>query len=129
MSETKELELTAYGTTSIGALVAALEGCVQTATIQFDFCYTAPADFASYRGFYDHLAIGWNTGDWPRVAEFLPRLEATIGREYEGWKGGEYTMRDGTPIWVANRGETGYTAIVSLTVDEGTVVINTRYAG
>ena len=111
-----ELTATAFGTTSLGALIDALMGCEYGAKVQFDFCYLAPTALASYRGYYDHLALGWTEGsrDWPTVSDIVDRLQSAIGKEFEGWKGGEYTMDRDTPIWVANPGQTGSTGIVGI---------------
>ncbi len=111
----KELDLTFRGTTSLGSLIDALKECAPGAEVQFDFCYIVPTTLASYRGYYEDLALGWqDKGPTKTVAGLIEQLEGAIGDTYEGWKGGDYTMHRGSSIWVANRGEAGGTAIVGL---------------
>jgi hypothetical protein len=61
----------------------------------------------SYRGYYDELA-------------FEPVADTTVGAmleaareadctEYQGYKGGDYIMDSGTPVWLAHYGDTGET--------------------
>jgi len=59
----------------------------------------------SYRGYYDELAFepcGKITID-----EMLSAARSALGGVFNGYKGEEYTMFEHTPVWLANRGETG----------------------
>ena len=59
-----------------------------------------PADFWSYRGYYEDLAIGVTT--FPvTVGGWLAKLKEQIGKEHYGWKGGTYTVCEDTAVWVA----------------------------
>ena len=131
-----DLERTAFGTTSIGAVIAALERCAPSADVEFDFCYLRPTRLASYRGYYDHLALGWSdecvhdrdgkfVRHWPAVSDVLTELKGALGKTFEGWKGGQCTMGPTTPLWVANPGHTGGTGIVGVKATEGTVTLIT----
>lgn len=128
------LPLTIYGTTSLGALITALEAVDATKTVQFDFCYTAPTTLDSYRGCYDHLALGWTDAKtpsfdgtyWPTVAALLDVLRSGVGATYEGWKGGHYMMHRSTPLWVANPGQTGSTGIIGVH-DAYSIVLVTQW--
>lgn len=126
---TIQLAKTAYGTTSLGALIEGLLQCPPERSLQLDFCYLCPTTLASYRGYYEHLAIGWTSEfkDWPKVSEFTNMLQCATGTTFEGWKGGTYLMRLHTPIWVANRGEAGSTGIIGIEEDGGHVVLLTEY--
>lgn len=110
----KNLELSPFGTTKLGALIEALRFAPKDADVQFDFCYLSPTSVASYRGYYDHLALGWDAKAWPKVTAVLAELESAVGKTFEGWKGGNYRMSLETPLWVSNRGETGGTGIVAV---------------
>lgn len=71
---------------------------------------TLPAsELHSYRGFYEQLAIGFGQA-WPRspvyatVGELRAALQGAIGRTFEGWKGGDFTMSGDTTLWIAPEG-------------------------
>ncbi len=118
-------------TTSLGALIAALERCGADADVQFDFCYLRPTTLGSYRGYYDDLALGWTNesvsggGHWPKVSAVIAELKSAIGKTFEGWKGGSYTMSEKTPVWVANSGDSGGTGIVAIQNEGHTVILIT----
>lgn len=102
--------------------------------VMFDFVYFFPTSIDSERGDYSHLALGYETngcsGNGERkpfkVSEFLKFLEESLYKDFEGWKGGTYTSKSTTPIWVANPGEWGKTAVVGVKVMNGDAVIITK---
>jgi hypothetical protein len=59
----------------------------------------------SYRGYYEDLAFQ-PVRNIP-VGEMLAAARSALGATYEGWKGGENTMKGYTECWIANRGESG----------------------
>lgn len=127
--------MTVFETMSLGEVIDALRKAEPGAEVQFDFCYTAPSlEVHSYRGWYDHLAIGWEAAEqpkhngsyWPLASDLLAKLEAANGSTFEGYKGGSYTMSLGTPVWVANYRSTGNTAIDRIECDGNTVIIHTK---
>jgi len=126
-----KLQTTLYGTASLGEVIAMLERARLDADVQYDFCYLRPTDVDSYRGYYDHLALGWSDkseGDgeyWPKVPTLLARLRKAVGGTYEGYKGGSFIMDEDTPLWVANWSHSGGTGIVGMTIDDYTVVLHT----
>ena len=64
-----------------------------------------------------------------RVGELLEKLEqATDGRTYTGWKGGEYRYSDFSQLHIDNPGECSNTEIVGARLVDGIVVLSTRYA-
>lgn len=97
-------------------------------TVRFNFAYFKPTNFQSYRGYHDHLALGWEESDKEiTVAELLTQCRLAVNKSYAGYKGGEYTMTLATPLWVANRGNCHNTAIVGI-VDVGwQVIIETTF--
>lgn len=106
---------------NLGAFIEALEKQPQDHTVYFEFACADPTTFDSYRGIYAHLALGFTGGygaGTQKVSDLLAKAKACVGAEFEGWKGGEYTMGYETELWVANRGCTGDTAIVDV-VDHG----------
>lgn len=121
-----------------------------TKDVRFDFGYFFPTRLSSWRGSYDELAIEYMDGDEarelyaarqknkvknhklikePSVTEFLAMLNDAVGKEFTGYKGGEFTMGLNTPIWVANSGDGNNTAVVGV-IDEGYgVIVETRWCG
>lgn len=128
MAERIDLELTVFGTASIGAVIVALNHCKPEATVAFDFCYLSPTTLNSYRGWYDHLAVAWAPGShhpWPTVDQFRTGLRAAVGATFTGWKGGEYVMRAQTPLWVDAYGDASGTGIIAIEDSDGTVTLVT----
>lgn len=119
---------TIYGTTSLGALISELDRYLDDLVVAFDFGYLQPnGDVHSYRGFYDHLAIGYDDRcDDLTVKEFRDRLIWADGQVFVGYKGGSFEMNRDTPIWVAKVSEAHSTAIVGVRADCGQVIIETR---
>lgn len=88
----------------------------------------------SYRGYYEQLSLvidradpprAWTDNGWPSLAnvgELRARLQAALGEVFEGYKGGDYTMHDGTPLWVAEYGSTGG-HVVEVIEKDGAVVV------
>jgi hypothetical protein len=131
-----ELEQTIFGTAKLGAVIAALERADPEADVHFDFAYLRPTKVQSYRGFYDHLALGWSHASihdddgkflrhWPRAADLLTELKSAVGQTFEGYKGGRYCMDAEMPLWVDRWGEASSTAIKAASIDDGTVVLVT----
>ncbi len=102
----------------------------EEATVRFDFEYMNPTTMDSWRGVYSQLALGFKEiemGKEPKVSEFLKMLKETVGKTFEGYKGGDSVMKLETPVWVANYGNTGYTAIVDILDGEHTIYLITAH--
>jgi hypothetical protein len=103
--------------------------------VVLDFCGAYPTAVGSWRGAYSKPAIGWNFPQLrlpgerpPTVGEVVAELEeATDGRIYFGWKGGEYKFTRDQWLWVDNPGECTYTEITGVSVGEVQVIIHTAY--
>lgn len=70
-----------------------------------------PTGFASYRGYYSDLALDFTTKydaddftDIDTVGELLKEAKACIGKTFTGYKGGDFTMDETTPLWVSDYG-------------------------
>ena len=59
----------------------------------------------SYRGFYDELAF--KPKDNITVADMLSAAEFALNQTFDGYKGGEFTMNEYTPVWLADYGDRG----------------------
>ena len=93
---------------SLGELILKLEQVSdRTKPLELDFKSTVPTGVSSWRGDYAELAITFeaNHHPAPSVADFLATLTSAAGQRMEGYKGGEFRMSRGTPVWVANYGE------------------------
>ncbi len=109
----------------------------QDKNVCFDFEYAVPTGVSSWRGSYDELALTFDfTGyehfskDKPEpmtLTAFLKLLKETIGKEFTGWKGGEFVMGKTTPVWVANVGNSGNTGVVDVTSDDYSVTLITGH--
>ena len=98
---------------TLGEIVDVLKRKDPTWHVYYDFVQFAPEGIHSYRGYYDQIALGY--GHKPiTVAELLGLCQGAIGKDFEGYKGGTYTMHATTPVWVANYDESGSTAIVDI---------------
>ena len=114
---------------TLGELISALERKDEAKHVYFDFVYFAPDGVSSYRGDYSQLAITYSDGGAMLVGDFLSILREANGKEFTGYKGGQYLMHSNTPLWVANNGEAGRTAVVDVNDLDGAVVISTAKLG
>ena len=119
---------------TLGELILKLEPIVKNqkegeeATVRYDFEYLFPTSIDSWRGSYDELALNFETqGEEMKVSEFLKMLKNCIGKTFTGYKGGDFTMHKGTPIWVANYSHSGNTAVIDVVDNEYVVLLITGY--
>lgn len=106
----------------------------EEAVVVFDFEYMFPVDFESWRGSYAELALTFSSREHsdyslsaPTVSDFLDMCKKAVGSVHTGYKGGEYRMTINTPVWVANRGNSGNTALIDVVDDGYHVVLITGY--
>lgn len=59
----------------------------------------------SYRGYYDELAFAPMAQ--VTIGSMLEAAQSAVGATYTGWKGGEFTMGEWTPVHLAHIGSTG----------------------
>ena len=59
----------------------------------------------SYRGYYEDLAF--EPAENVTVGEMLKCAKEALGQTFSGYKGGDYTMKKYTTVWLANYGDTG----------------------
>lgn len=96
--------------------------------VVFDFEYAAPTGLQSWRGAYSELALTFDFEvDEMTLSAFTEMLRSAVGKTYEGYKGGGFTMTRKTPVWVANYGNSGSTAVIGVYDDGWQVVIQTGY--
>lgn len=104
--------------------------------VEFDFGTALPTQLDSWRGSYDEIALGYKLSGYDNNGEhfantkadkLLEHLKSAIGKEYEGYKGGDFTMDENTPVWVANYGHSGNTGVVGVLDSGYKLVIITAY--
>lgn len=129
MNDTDE-RLTLHGTISLGGLIRLLEKRPKDEEVRYDFGWFAPEGLDSYRGYYDHLALGYaeECDDIKdiTVADLLALLHQADGKTFEGYKGGTFRMALDTPVWVARWGECPGTGITGIYDREGTTYLRTE---
>lgn len=96
--------------------------------VQFDFGSAIPTTLDSWRGSYSELALGYELVGYDgdddanynsmKVEKLLKDLKSAIGKEFYGWKGGDFKMSENTPVWVDNSGNANNCAIVDV-LDKG----------
>ncbi len=124
---------------NLGKLLALLEQIPtehgsdkEPVTIEFDFGTAHPTGLSSWRGSYAEIAINYDLGGYDNnnadqfahtdLKDFVAWLRESIGKTYQGWKGGDFRMSSKTPVWVANDGNVGNTGVIGV-IDQGYVVI------
>lgn len=123
-NEPPEKDGTAWtGGKTLGWLIDAIEEGIKNdkdrneenpTEIRFDFP-AAPEDIDSYRGFYDHLAIGIDSeSKYTSAVDFLSTLKEAVGKTFTGYKGGDYTMNRNTPLWIDDYGDCSSCAVIGL---------------
>lgn len=74
------------------------------------------------------LALDYTeAADRMKVTDFLELCKNTIGATFHGYKGGQFTMSENTPIWVANYGNSGSTALIEVVDNNYQVILITGY--
>lgn len=77
-----------------------------------------PLGFAnphSYRG--DYMNLAFEPVRNIKVGDVLNACRFALGHTFEGWKGGDYTMKEHTDCWISRVGESGDNKIGPLLLD------------
>lgn len=85
---------------TLQSLIEALERAPADRVVPFGFGRPH-----SYRGFYDELAF--EPKENVTVGEMLADAKSAVGRTFQGYKGGDYTMDGWTHVWLAEYGCSG----------------------
>lgn len=128
---------------TLGQIIEKLEKCGLThgdknepKQVDYDFGTAVPTSLDSWRGIYSELALGYRLSGYDNdddhfahatAENLLSELKSAIGKEFEGWKGGEFTMDENTPVWVANAGNSGNTGIVDVIDCGWRIILMTAY--
>ena len=112
----------------LGQLIKQLESIPQDLPVYYDFCDLIPTKLDSWRGSYAELALGFDqpNGNNVNVEELLKECRSAIGKTFEGYKGGNYTMNVETRVWISNYGEGSHTGISHITDEDWCAIIHTK---
>jgi hypothetical protein len=139
IAESRKARMEQSDQLTLGELIAKLEpiaanqqGVIELhkheATVRYDFEYLFPTSIDSWRGSYAELALNYKTdGEEMFISDFLKMLKEAVGKTFEGYKGGEFLMDEDTPIWVANYGNSGNTAVIDVVNNGYCVILITAY--
>ena len=75
----------------------------------------------SYRGYYSDLAFE-KVEKKRTVKDTLEMVRGCLGERFQGWKGGDFYMNKGTPIFVAFEGSCG-DRIIDIDVKTGKITV------
>ena len=117
---------------NIGQVKEILSRAAGDSYVYYDFCNCVPTKIDSWRGIYAEPALGWcdigRSGDGTNitVSQLLDELKkATDGRTYHGWKGGEYSYNDKSPLHIDNPGDYSDTFITEIIDYDYCIIIYT----
>jgi len=113
MADQNVSELSA-GNMTLGQMIALLGLSKPESTVSYDFGGFVPTGLDSYRGFYNHLCLEYKQDGEVTVEALLTWCRQVDGKVLTGYKGGEFRMDKGTPLWAANYSECHGTAIVGI---------------
>ena len=127
--------MTLFDTLSIGELIQKLESFPdpkKDRKVYYDWLWTGvdPYPF-SYRGYYDHLSISVSKDENTcSLSVLIDELKKAVGKSFYGYKGGNYTMEEGTPVWASRWGNLGVCIIDARVLwDDGPVLLITKTEG
>lgn len=121
---------------TLGEIISKLKACNKYCPsgdekqVVFNFAGFYPTSLHSWRGIYAELAVGYSNENWknaPKISDAINMFESAVGRTYTGYKGGDFTMSNDTPVWVDNYGESHSTGIVDVLDLEIEIVLVTNY--
>lgn len=143
IKEERNKNFAASAQLSLGEIIKKIEKCGLTygndnepKEVYYDFGSAIPTNLDSWRGSYSELALGYALSGYDNrdshfnkitAHELLNDLKSAIGKTFVGWKGGDFIMDENTPVWVANRGNSGNTGIVDVVDDVWRIIIMTAY--
>lgn len=115
---------------TLGEIMFLLSRIDPEASVRYDFGPFVPTAINSYRGYYGQLAIGFAEpcgGTVITVQQLLIKCRDCVETDFEGYKGGAFTMHESTYVWVANWGKCHDTAIVGIIDQQNEAIIETAY--
>lgn len=87
--------------------------------LSFSWGSAYPRTIGSYRGYYEHVGIGYSGDHGGTFAGgFLEKMQDAIGSDMHGYKGGEYMIHRECEVWVACNGCTSNTRIIDVRMSQ-----------
>jgi hypothetical protein len=91
---------------TLGQLVDKLDGYVEEETKGQDHPVRCGFGAAmSYRG--DYSMVAFEPQADTRLGQMLGYARRALGATFTGWKGGDFEMKEDTPVWIAKDGDLG----------------------
>lgn len=116
------------GQLTIRQLISELERCSTDKPVYAAFdgssIISPLGDVDSYRGYYEQLAI--EPGGPARCEALADILIESLDKTFYGYKGGEFSMFDDTPVWVSEYGIASGDMVVGVEEKADMVVIFTK---
>lgn len=82
--------------------------------------------YSQYLGHYHPGHLGVSIVKVPLVSDLVHALQLCIGKEFEGYKGGQFAMTADTRIWVSRYGECSSVQIETIEVKNGHAELLTK---
>jgi hypothetical protein len=113
---------------TLGEVILLLKMQPQENIVKIDFLRESidlnPEGVDSYRGYYEDLSLDYQIESTEKtVKELLVIFENAIGKTFQGYKGGDFTMNSKTLVWVAQYGSCGRMLIDIQSKDGITLII------
>lgn len=110
---------------TLGRMIEAMKQANPDAVVSLDFG-GHPGGPISYRGYYADLAF--EPSNEPITARaFLKVCQESLGKTFEGYKGGDFLMGEDAPLWSASYGTSSDgRAIVDVVQQPDRVVLKTK---
>ena len=120
---------------TIKQVIEKLKTAKQDHRVYFSPLWCVPTTVDSWRGIYAEPALGWqpsgysgNVNEYPTAGSLIAELQkATDGKNYIGWKGGEYSYSGGDTLHIDNPGDCTNTEIKSIEVNDYQVIIHIEH--
>lgn len=108
---------------TLGGLIKALRNAPEDMPVRFDDGRN-PGCLDSYRGYYVDLALSQDESPIT-CGELSAIADDAVGGIFQGYKGGDFTMDEDTPLWAAEYGDLG-SAIMDAKIIDGVMILMTK---
>jgi hypothetical protein len=114
-----------YPTWTLAELTARLADQPQNNLVQTTVSGLKVSGLSSWRGRYEELQVCLSEYDRPpmKVSDLLRECRAADGMDFQGYKGGDFTMHSSTPVWLCEYGRADERGIVALRSRDGVTTL------
>ncbi|MDD9866684.1 MAG: hypothetical protein OXS32_10070 [Verrucomicrobiales bacterium] len=110
----------------LGQLITKLENTPSETRVRFSHGPFAPGCLFSYRGYYTDLAFEVSTDLTRTAGGLLAECHEALGKEFTGYKGGDYVARTDTPLWASDWGSVSGVGIIHVVDENDALVLLTK---